>query len=242
MLPARMRAWKSYHKIDGSAGIYFPEAIGLFDATDIDCLLRSLADLPEQPGIIVVDNYAKSILPGHENDQRDTGLFDKNIERIKAETGAAIIMLHHCNASGERERGGTVPRGSADLMIQVKEEDECNRLVCDKASELEKFQPISFRMVPHLESAVAIPAEKDCMQYLGAGLTDLQYETLNSFALVCSNGTVSTTAWLKASGVKERSFYNCKKSLHDKGYIKQSGNRWRLTELGERRIAGHGTA
>src|SRR5688572_5812607 len=46
--------------------------------------------------------------------------------------GVTVLLIHHTNASGTRERGHSAMRGAADFMIEMRPEDDVVKLECSK--------------------------------------------------------------------------------------------------------------
>lgn len=67
--------------------------------------------------LVVVDTLARSIGEGDENTAKDTGMFVRNCDVIREETGAHVMVIHHTGK--EEDRGG---RGSSALRAAVDTE------------------------------------------------------------------------------------------------------------------------
>lgn len=78
--------------------------------------------------IIVVDTLNRAIAGRDENDSEIMGAFIRNAALIQAATGATVIVVHHKNASGTRERGHSSLRGALDFMIEVEKDPEGGNL------------------------------------------------------------------------------------------------------------------
>lgn len=117
-LPVRIRAWKQHHGVEGSVPIHFlPEAVQMLDGDDVDGLITAIKGLPQPPKLIVVDTLARSFVGADENAAKDAGRLVAAADRIRHETDAAILFLHHCGKKGVDERGSSALRGAADTMI-----------------------------------------------------------------------------------------------------------------------------
>ncbi len=117
-LPVRIRAWKEHHGVEGSVPIHFlPEAVQMLDRGHMDGLIAAIKGLPQPVKLVVVDTLARSFVGADENAARDAGRLVEAAERIRHETDAAILFLHHCGKKGVDERGSSALRGAADTMI-----------------------------------------------------------------------------------------------------------------------------
>src|SRR5205085_2160275 len=111
---SRVRAWKESHGVAESdrMGVQFwrgPLDLGneilamIFRAN-----LRSL-----RPQLIIVDTLARTIGAGDENSARDQGALIRQLDAMRLETGATVVILHHTNKAGTAERGSGALRGAS---------------------------------------------------------------------------------------------------------------------------------
>ena len=79
---------------------------------------RRLIEMPV--GLIVIDTLSRALAGGNENGPEDMGLFVRNVDRIRAETKAHSLIIHH---SGKNEamgaRGHSLLRAATDTEIEV---------------------------------------------------------------------------------------------------------------------------
>jgi RecA-family ATPase len=78
--------------------------------------------------LVVLDTWARGLVGGDENSQKDAGLAIDACERVRRSTGASILVVHHSGVEGTRERGSTALRGAADTSIQAQR-DEVSKVV-----------------------------------------------------------------------------------------------------------------
>lgn len=79
-------------------------------------------DFDQMPSLIVVDTLARSMGAGDENTAKDMGAFIGNIDLLREETGAHVMVIHH---SGKDASKGA--RGSGSLRAAVDTEIELTR-------------------------------------------------------------------------------------------------------------------
>jgi hypothetical protein len=239
-LGARIRAWKSHHQRPESATVYFiPQRFSLFQPAGAARLLDALKELPEPVRFVGVDTGAKAILPGNENETRDMGQFMENLQRV-AETGPNVLIVHHLNASGSRERGNTSFRGDVDTLMMVAAEDGRITLTVDKVNELAEAEPIVLRIVSVLAAESATVDTAAAVS--GLRLTRSQLDLLVMLRNTAIGGEAATTVWLKASGLKDRTFYDLRKRLVTSGYVRETKEkrpRNALTLAGESAITAN---
>lgn len=164
---ARLRAWRQAR--GATFGVRFrllPGMVQLLDAGDVTAFLAAIGEqLDEQPGLIVIDTLARSIVGGDENSARDMGVAADALDRVRQATGACAVVLHHTGKSGESERGSGAIRGAFETMIELKNDGGSLSLRCDKQRDGEEFPSIAFVLAKQGDSLVvqrpgAVPARK----------------------------------------------------------------------------------
>lgn len=111
-------------------------------------------------GLLVVDTLAR-VLSGDENSAADVGRFLRAIELIIAETGAAILLLHHHRKAGatdgDRVRGSSAIRAAADVVAEISRRDGPYRVVrVIEARSRAEGDWAAFRL-----GAIAVPGSED---------------------------------------------------------------------------------
>lgn len=138
-LQVRVQAWMKHHNVNEIHGAYFqtrPLSLREDDVIDeIQATLETFAEAeqganePElNPRLIVVDTLSQFIMGGDEVGP-DMALFVANCRRLSQDVSTAILIVHHTNASGDRERGHTALRGNVDEMFKCKPIYQDNLLV-----------------------------------------------------------------------------------------------------------------
>lgn len=233
-LGARVAAWKQAHNIGRRVGVEFvTEAVNLLDEGAVSRLLRAAGGVSDL-GLVVFDTWARCMVGGDENSAQDTGRAIQSVDRIRRETGATVLLLHHPGAGGERERGSTALRGAMDKMIAVKKDGRAITLVSEKAKDDEPFAPLHVWLSPYEQSCV-LTANAPRQDQAG-GLTEQQRAAVISLSRDFLADGASTTQWQKASGIPERSFYRARRDVVTRGYVRQigvgRGSRFVLTPTG----------
>jgi predicted ATP-dependent serine protease len=94
--------------------------------------------------LIVVDTV-HAAAPASEENARDFGRILASVRYMMAETGAAVLLVHHSGKSAERgARGSNSLEAGVDLVLEVREETSCRVVLVRKmrdgdAPELEPF-------------------------------------------------------------------------------------------------------
>ncbi|MFM9966944.1 MAG: DnaB-like helicase N-terminal domain-containing protein [Burkholderiales bacterium] len=110
-----------------SAVLIVPLALDLLHAErgDVDRVIETARLLAEHDGevvLIAIDTLNVTIGGGDENGP-DMGVYVANIKRIIAETGAAVLVLHHCGKDEARGmRGHSALLGALDAELAIEGE------------------------------------------------------------------------------------------------------------------------
>jgi hypothetical protein len=228
----RVLAWKHKHGFAGRAGVPFLlEAIQLMGTKDVDVFLTHLGKYSSQIGLIIFDTLARCMVGGEENSAKDTGLVISAVDRIRQETGAAVLLIHHTGKSGKALRGSTALPGAADVLMFVKTNGDRATLTCEKMKDGEPFSRMTLRKeVVDLGSegtscvlvpTDAIPAAKSDR----GGLSGAESQAIKCLRDFGPAGA-SQTKWREAlrstgSGVTESGFRKMADRLEDLGEVER---------------------
>ena len=129
-LVKRLRAYRLEHRVvDDVPFVLLPEKVDLFgedgdtDAFIQECLAWKAA-LPDPLRLVVIDTFSTASPGANENDSADMGRMLAAGDQINKATGAAILWVHHKNATGLRERGHTSFRANIETAIEVTKDPE----------------------------------------------------------------------------------------------------------------------
>ena len=93
------------------------------DAKELIREVRAIEERTGTPaGFIVIDTFSRALSGGKENDTADMGAAVKNIELIRAETGAHVLIVHHVGlgeGAQTRPRGNSALSAAADICVLV---------------------------------------------------------------------------------------------------------------------------
>ena len=103
-----------------------------------------------QPVLIVLDTLARLMVGGDENSAKDMGLAIEGIDRLRKETSATILVVHHTRKDGQIERGSNALRAAADVMIECKKFDDQGDVVfeCKKMKDAAPFKKATLQLEP----------------------------------------------------------------------------------------------
>jgi hypothetical protein len=144
--------WRERGRPDVSRIRWLPEAVNLLEPTQVERARRTLATLPERPGLVVVDTAARTMVGGDENAAKDVGRFIASVDALR-EADAALVV-HHTGKDGGSERGSSALRGAADLMVKADRDGRRVKLTCDKLKEAAEWSPLTLQLEPTAGSCV----------------------------------------------------------------------------------------
>jgi hypothetical protein len=235
-LGKRIQALELVHKRP-CAVQFITEAVQIHRPDEVEALLQAIATLPEKPNLVVVDTLARCFVGGDENSARDAGLFIAGVDRIRAVTGAAVLVLHHFNKTGDA-RGSTAFAGAFDTVIEAKREGDTVAVRCQKQKDAEEFAPFTLiRRVIEFE-------ERD---ERGRNVTGMVMETTEAAAaplpkadatqervfeaLENSEDGLTATQWHKATGLSASRFYDHRDALVKVGRVTKEGKIYKTRQL-----------
>ena len=143
----RVTAWLKHHDAsdDDAALAVVPVSLDLLHGDgDIRAVIAATGDVREHFGLpvrlVVVDTLSRALAGGDENGP-DMGLLVRSLDRIKDETGAAVLAIHHPRKDGSGgERGHSALRGALDVRIEVTR-DENTGVSSAKVIETRDLEP-----------------------------------------------------------------------------------------------------
>ena len=240
-LAQRRRAWMQHHKVESSdRDKWLLRSVNLLDAEWAQALVE-LAKA-EKPIFVIIDTLARSMPGGEENSSKDMGQLIAAADAVRYATGATVLLVHHVPRNGNTLRGHTSLEGAVDTAIELRPEDTGGfTLRCWKQKDGPKFAPITAKLKVVGSSCVVVPCDP---AQPGAGtLTDTGRKLLETLDEVDTGTGVSSTVWLTASGMAERSFYRARGGLVKAALVGSNGAEGRplytLTDQGKR-VVGDG--
>lgn len=150
-LGRRVAAWEAAFGVRATRLLVSPEAVDLRDSLAIARVVAQVQAM--DPRLVVVDTWARCMPGADENSAKDAGQAIASVDRIRQQTGATVVLLHHTPIAAEaRERGSSSLPGATDTRIGVKRDGERVTLTCLKQKDAEEFSPLAFDLQPVAES------------------------------------------------------------------------------------------
>ncbi len=129
----RLKAYRNHHKIwnQDLPFILLPTPVNLYSSEeDLEAFVQEALTwkgaLSEPLALIVIDTFSTASPGANENTSEDMSRMLAAGQKLQSATGAAILWVHHKNASGERERGHSSLRANVDTAIEVNRDPETN--------------------------------------------------------------------------------------------------------------------
>ncbi len=227
----RLAAWEAHVGVEAAGCYLLPQALQLLEGGDVEAILAAISELPERPGLIVIDTLARCMVGGDENSAKDMGRFVAAVDRLRHETGATVLLVHHVTWGG-RIRGSTALLGALDTLVEVKRDEDRVTLSCGKQKDVEEFSDITLakRVVDlgrdaeggSVTSLVLARVEPSPRAKKMLTSDTLALDALRPFG----QGGARATEWERSAvgpRLRRRTFYRAKVRLEAAGCVVTSG-------------------
>jgi plastocyanin len=84
---------------------------------ELDTLIQIVRD--HGISLVIIDTLARTFGDADENSAKDMGIFVKNIDQIRHQTKAHVLVIHHSTKEGQTARGSSALEGAADIILKV---------------------------------------------------------------------------------------------------------------------------
>lgn len=119
--PDRINAWQTYHQNKDDQFWLDTTELNLLEPQTVQKIINDYEDIT--PALVVIDTWAAAT-PG--SDENNNGQIQQILNRAKLFLErwpqAAILVIHHLNAEGLRERGGGALRGGVVVAMIADQE------------------------------------------------------------------------------------------------------------------------
>lgn len=238
-LRARIMAWEQHYGQEMNDCHFLTQAVQMLDRKDVDAFIEAVQQLPEAPGLIVFDTLARCIVGGDENSAKDMGEFVAAADRVRIETGATVLIVHHTGKSGDT-RGSTALPGAMDTIINIDRHGDFVEVKCGKQKDAEEFATISFarRIVEMPDGATSLILEPSEEAYVALRRGTAKSEEVRNRVLDALRQApegLRAGEWGEAvenAGVcKQRSFYSHRDELQAAGKVAKTNGVYRIKEV-----------
>lgn len=144
----RLEAWIAHHKIKPQKLTFVLGQVDLFNTEDLTQFSRIVNAY--KPSMIVVDTFAMCAGTADENNSRDMSTIVQGCKAVSRVIDGVIVIVHHTNSEGKKERGSKILRNSCDTIIRVTKEDDVIVVQSQKTKDTEAFKP--YYLAPVIKS------------------------------------------------------------------------------------------
>jgi hypothetical protein len=128
------------------------DAVNLLNG-DADAIVAAVksaeAEAGEPAAVVVLDTLARCMAGGDENSGQDMGKLVGAMDAIRAQTGAAVVLVHHVGKDATKgARGHSSLRGAVDTEILVEGASGVRTATITKQRDGETGQVFAFELVP----------------------------------------------------------------------------------------------
>ena len=229
-LKARVRAWSAHHSISRLTSFHPVErAFSMLDHR-VETRAAVEACRRRKPKLVVIDTLNRHSLGADENASKDWGLIVKAADAIRVATGACVLVIHHANAGGDRERGHTSLLGAVDTSIKVISDQGDTRTTLEwrKMKDSKAPDPMFLYTLPVEGSGSIVLADT----YQGTEDTGEDIRRKVGCTLYWVSGTGATEDEIVAEvGEKGWTVKMALTRMLQDGQVEKSGHRWKLTDL-----------
>lgn len=207
----------------------FPEPIDLRDSIDVSRFIRFVRATNLKLEQVTLDTFAASTPGASENSSEDMTASMSAAQKIRDELDCGVLIVHHTNASGSRERGHSAMRGAADLMIAVNPVDDIIHFECSKLRNGPPFAPMSLKLTNIAEGGCVLRLASDVSPKFG--MSPAQDKVLTVLRETFAADGATKKEWRSACvDVPERTFHRVAKVLKEGGLVRQSGTRFTVAK------------
>lgn len=233
----RRRAWYAARGIAKASGRahFLHESVPLKNPDDVEAFLCALrADGIEAPALIVFDTLARCSAGADENSARDMGEIIAAADRIRDETGACVLLVHHVARGTGKSRGSTALPGAVDTELNVNrlpsngEQLPSVKLNCGKQKEAEHFPTLKLRMrAVTLPEGSSLVVEQETQAYLSTEVeppSRLKPGEARALDALREHPDVPAAEWQRLCGLPGATFDRSKQRLLELGYARKEGD------------------
>lgn len=150
----RVAVWRDRHGVDDYdlPFVAVTEHVNMLDPeANLDLFIAACKAAAARMGVplrlIVIDTLARALSGGNENAAEHMGALVMNADRLRRETGAAVLFVHHSGKDQARgARGHSSLSAAVDTEIEVTAEEGQHCAAVLKQRDLDKGTPFGFTL------------------------------------------------------------------------------------------------
>jgi hypothetical protein len=195
--------------------------------TEYETLFTRIEDeMQSAPKLVVIDTLARC-LEGDENESQAMGHFVNGAEQFIERYGSTVVVVHHKNAMGGRERGHSSFRGALGALhfLDKTKSEGLLALKTEKQRDARELDPIGLRQEQIGNSALFVAAELPKQgEKSGTGPAPMRKLDMLAVLSAAEEG-YSFSEWRLATGIPRRTFFRRLSQLVKDGeVVKDPGN------------------
>ena len=151
----RILALKEAGLLDNDSPLhYVARSLNFLSETDVPEFIREIRKTLREGVLlrmIVIDTLARSMIGGRENEGEDMGRVIDGANRLQAELGAHVMLVHHSGKDlSKGSRGHSSLKGAADTEIELSKDETTGFISArvEKQKDLEAGKVFPFKLVP----------------------------------------------------------------------------------------------
>jgi hypothetical protein len=126
-----------------------PTALDLCGTGDAEALTDALAQMAAFPTLIIIDTLARAMGGGDENSGQDMGALVRNVDLIRDQTGAHVMLIHHSGKDASRgARGHSSLRAAADTEIELTRSGDVVMAEAKKQRDVSELGRFAYKLLP----------------------------------------------------------------------------------------------
>lgn len=149
MIENRFEALRRHFKVDDVPLDLVPCPVDLLrPKADTKPLIALIEEAQKEygrgPALVTIDTLSRALAGGNENAPDDMGALVKNLDRIRAATGAHLMIIHHTGKDkANGARGHSLLRAATDTEIEI----DSYKILTRKQRDMEQARPVGFELV-----------------------------------------------------------------------------------------------
>jgi hypothetical protein len=242
-LGVRKRAWQAERGVDNDwlreVGMHWlAEPVNFLDDQQVDVFVEVATDLSQS--LIVIDTLSKCLPGADENGPSDMSKVLAVLERLRANSGACVLLVHHAGANGLWRGHTSLPSGMDTLIKLSRRSGDRIEVEVEKQKDDETYAT-AVQLAPFEESCVIRPIEGGDYSQTSAGsndpLTEQELRLLGSIREHSGSKGVSYTQLLELTKLGNGTLDRALKRLVADGFAAKTSSKKRapyvLTERGQ---------
>ena len=160
----RVNAWKTVHPdaVFRKLAFLSGERIQMNEEDPFKDLVMALDRLPAKPGLIIIDTLHTHSTGMEENSSKEMGIWLAHAHELRERYEATILIVHHTSKAGN-VRGSISLEAAVDTTLIMHRDTPMKgifELEVKKQKDGEEGEPMHFKLIPVLGSAVIVNEEK----------------------------------------------------------------------------------